>query len=125
MSFIVIVIVIVSNAFWMHTRHESDVLLDEHPEERLDVLNADMRRCHSLRIVAHRMPRVKLENIREGDCSKLMGPVVKAAKTRSLLSCAVGLQRRAVASNPFDINKHALKAVDSIRTVYSLLLSSS
>ena len=51
---------------------------------------------------------------------ELHGPAVKAANTRALTPYAVNLQQRLTTENPSDLNKHALKVIESLQACYNM-----
>eukprot|EP00974_Lingulodinium_polyedra_P039185 3755191-Lingulodinium_polyedra.AAC.1 len=62
-----------------------------------------------------------MANIVKDGFPELHGPAVKAANTKSLVPFALSLQQRAVSNDPTDLNRHALKVVQSLDEAYGIM----
>ena len=75
---------------------QDGVLPGPNQQARLDFLNDDIKACSKARAVAHRLPMLKLSNLkRDGDFPDLHGQAIKAANTRAVVPYACELQARA------------------------------
>jgi len=90
-------------------------------EARLDFLNADIRGFYSHTLASSRLPKLKLDSFHGPGFAELRGPLVKAANTRGIIPYTVALQTRAVACNPTDDNKHALKCTKAMNRLLDVL----
>jgi len=85
-----------ANIFDTHLSNRDGPLPGSNRDDRLAVLNGDIRAYNSFHGVKNRLPPLKHENICvPGEYPNLKGTLVKAANTRSIIPYCVALQRRA------------------------------
>ena len=112
--------IIVANIVVPLIAERNDVLPGANKDTRLDYFNDDVRDYYKESGEANRLPRLKHASFMLNDFPELHGPAVKAANCRSLVPYILSLQQRAVAIYPTLPNKHSLKTIESLDTVYKV-----
>ena len=116
---------ICANILWAHlsSEREGAALPGGTMDERLDFLNSDVRAFYSMNDVQNRLPSFKEDNIKGGDWPELRGNNGKAANTRAFVPYCLALQKRAVELVPSTKNKHMLKVVEALHTIFDIVYS--
>ena len=112
---------VVGNIFAMHVLSPSPILAGATQEDRIDFLNDDLKGFYRTHGVQNRIPALKLSNIMKDSFPQLHGKAIKAANSRALMPFALELQQRATAADHSDINRHALKVVESLNKAIDLM----
>ena len=118
---------VIANILWQHlsSERESPVLPGNTVDARLQYLNDDIQAYYTEMRVESRLPRLKLSNIKAEAWPELKGNDCKGSNTKALVPYVARLQARAVHLAPSDKQKHMLKVVNALNTVYTVLAAAS
>ena len=112
---------IAANIITILVRERDGLLPGSSIEERLDFFNNELDAYYGIRGVANRLPPLRYSNLLDDTgYPELHGKLVKAANTRSVIPFLLNLQRRAVDRDPTLTNRHILKVVDSLQSLYNI-----
>lgn len=112
---------IAANVIIIHIRDRSGLLTGSTIDARLDFLNNDIAAYYSFSGVRSRMAPLRQSNLTDATgYPELHGPLIKAANTRALIPYLLNLQERATRAWPTTQNRHMLKVVQSLQTLYDV-----